>query len=210
MRTRSIVIIFGAAALFILALILVSTNSAAKPPISIGVLSYEPWAEKGAPLEVRVGITNRGFKIVRYNRINFDGDARLRTESGNGWTERDFGSASLVLPALLPSGADTSAGVMLPDGTLRWQIRYHVETASLAESVIARMPRKCLDRLRPLLVRLLPKKGRWQEVESAVFECPHNPQGRVNERQPLSSETDGTSVPGRDLERWVQEYAPKK
>ena len=145
---------------------------------------------------VRVGITNRGFRTIRYTRFNFDGDAWVRTESESGWTKRDLGPGALLPPfeALLESGADTLAFIALPGGTRRWQIGYTVRTASLRETVSSRITSQWARPIRPLILHFLSKKEGWQEVRSAVFECPHNPQGRANGGQPSSSEAIPTSA----------------
>ena len=196
MRVRSVMIILGAVALLTVALVLRSAVSLpVRPPISIGILSYQPWAGTGPDLMVRVGITNRGFRSIRYTKFNFDGDAWVLTESESGWTKRDIGSTALLPPfdALLESGTDTFAIITLPGGTRRWQIGYTVRTASLRETVSSRISSQWARPIRPLILSLLSKKERWQEVRSAVLECPHNPQ-RANRGQPSSSEASPTSA----------------
>jgi regulation of enolase protein 1 (concanavalin A-like superfamily) len=152
--------------------------SAPRHRISVGVLSYEPWGGTAPDLMVRVGITNTGFKAIRYNQGNFDGGGCLITESQRGWTNRGIGPGEGLpyLPALLASGSSTWAFLLLPEGTTRWQVRYGVRTASLRETVRWRIPATWRSsRLWLFFGRILSnREGRGEEVRSPVFECPHN------------------------------------
>src|SRR5947209_632908 len=60
----------------------------ARLAIAIGVLDHRRWGQ-GPSSAVRVGITNTGRAILRYNQMNFDGDASVRIESRSGWATRD-------------------------------------------------------------------------------------------------------------------------
>jgi hypothetical protein len=147
-----------------------------RPVVSIGVLGYEPWGGKGPSLLVRVGITNTGNRTIRYNQFNFDGGAQVHAELPSGWTTQDNGSFALLplLPKLLSPGSTATAFICLPEGTVRWQVGYTVRTASLSERVNWRIPPKWYRRLHPLCERYFSNKEQQQEVQSGVFECPHN------------------------------------
>jgi hypothetical protein len=192
MRTRSIVAILVVLELLVAALLwiwAVRQTGRPRPAISIGVLAYEPWAGKGPSLLVRVGITNTGCRTITYNQINFDGDAWVRTESPSGWTTRDNGPFALLplLPELLRPGSTTIVLIYLPEGTLRWQVGFKVRTASLSERVNRRIPAKWYRRLHPLCERYLSNKEQEQDVQSGVFECPHNQQHSADGSQPFRS-----------------------
>jgi hypothetical protein len=175
MRTPRLAIIFASLAFVTFALLyLLARRPAAKPPISIGVFSYDSWG-KGPSLTVRIGITNTGRTAIRYNQVNFSGDAVLRTESRKGWTIRDIGPLAMLplMRALLRPGSNTSAFISLPSNTLRWQVSYHVRAASLRDRVVSRIPAKWHGRLYPLCKRWLSdKEGPEKEIASDVFECP--------------------------------------
>jgi hypothetical protein len=181
MRRRSIIAVVIALELLIAALLWVwGVRQAAvtKPEISIGVLSYQPWADTGSALLVRVGITNVGHRIITYNKFNFDMEAKVRVESPSGWTTRDnepLTGGPLLLGSLRP-GSTTTACICLPEGTHRWQVQYTVQVGSLREAVFSRMPPQLGKYLRPLLERFLSNQGHLQYVQSGVFECPHNEQ----------------------------------
>jgi hypothetical protein len=170
-------------------LVLSPVRPNAQPPISIGVLSYQPWAARGPDLMARVGITNRGFKTIRYNRVNFDPEAWVLAESAHGWTKKDTGPTTLLplMHASLESGADTFAIVTLPYGTRRWQIGYTVQTDSLSQTVDSRLTSQWAKRLLHPILRFLADNGGRQEVRSAVFECPQNPQSGAPDAQRLNS-----------------------
>jgi hypothetical protein len=192
MRRRNIIAIILALGLLIAALLWiwgVRQAAVTRPEISIGVLRYQPWAGTGPGLLVRVGITNVGHRIIRYNKVNFDMDAKVRVESPSGWTTRDnepFNGGLLLQDSLRP-GSSTTAAICLPKGTLRWQVQYTVEVGSLREVVSSRMPPKLGRYLRPLSDRLLSNKGHLQYVQSGVFECPHNQQHSADGSQPFRS-----------------------
>ena len=138
MRLRSI-ILFSVAFVLMLggAICLVSARVPATPTIAVGVLGYNTWG-RGPFHSVRVGITNTGRTAIRYNQMNFAGDASLRVESRNGWATRDIGPDALLplMPALLKPGSNTFAFMLLPEGTLRWQIAYKIQGASLRDRVV--------------------------------------------------------------------------
>jgi hypothetical protein len=177
MRRRSIIAIVLALELVIAAVLWIRGVRHApvtRPEISIGVLSYQPWAGTGPSLLVRVGITNVGHRIITYNKVNFDMDAKVRVESASGWTTRDnepFAVGPLMQDSLRP-GSATTAFICLPGGALRWQVQYTVDVGSLREAVSSRMPPQLGKYLRPLCYRFLSNKGHLQYVQSGVFECP--------------------------------------
>src|SRR5205085_787670 len=119
---------------------LVREHRPARLAIAIGVIDHRSWGQ-GPSSAVRVGITNTGRAIIRYNQMNFGGDASVRIESRNGWATRDIGPGALFpwMPALLKPGSNTSAVIPLPEGTLRWQICYKIRAASVRERVVSRI-----------------------------------------------------------------------
>ena len=195
-----------AAALLALALLWFTVlRSTAAPRIAIGVVSYRFWDGRapeirfrlgtpsagfrtvpfepivydrdGRNISVRVGIINAGHVALRYNRINFDGNARLRVESPTGWTNRNIGPLAGLpyLSAVLKPGERTEAIILLPAGTLRWQVTYKARAASFRQSVVASLPPKWFPRLYPLCKRFLSdREGPDREITSAVFECPQH------------------------------------
>ncbi len=199
-------VLAAAAALLTLALLWFAVlRSAAAPRIAIGVVSYRLWDGRapqipfrlgtpgtgfrtlqfepiiydrdGRNISVRVGITNTGHVALRYNRINFDGNAQLRVESQTGWTNRDIGPFALMpyLSAVLNPGEHTEAIILLPAGTLRWQVSYKTQAASFRQRVVASLPSKWFPRLYPLCKRFLSdREGPDREITSAVFECPQH------------------------------------
>lgn len=182
-------------------------RSAATPRIAIGIVSYRFWDgrapqipfrlgtpstgfrtlqfepisydQEGRNISVRVGITNTGHVALRYNRINFDANARLRVESQTGWTNRDIGPFALMpyLSAVLKPSERTEAIILLPGGTLHWQVTYKTRAASFRQRVVASLPSNWFPRLYPLCKRFLSdREGPEREMSSAVFECPqHEP-----------------------------------
>jgi len=175
MRICSLKGILLVSSIVVIALVSVWTGrSTKKPSISIGVLSYDLWG-KGPAFSVRLGVTNTSRTTIRYNQLNFSGDALLRTESQRGWTTRDIGPGAVfpLMPALLPPGSNAPAFILLPADTLRWQIRYPVRAASPRDRVMSRLPPKWRGRLRPLCERVFSaKEGPEQQIASDVFELP--------------------------------------
>lgn len=189
MRWHRIITISAAFALLMGALAwFVTRRQITTPAIAIGILGYSSWG-KGPSLAVSVGITNTGRTTIRYNKINFGGDASVRAELQNGWVTRDIGPMALLpwMPALLRPGDKTKANLMLPKGTLRWQVCYRVRGASLRECVASRIPPKWRGRLRPLCERLLSgREGPEREIVSELFDCPRvEPVGLVDGMPPL-------------------------
>ena len=167
------------------ALMVLASRHPARPVVSIGILSYTNWG-KSPSICARVGLTNTGRVTIKFNQMNY----RVRIESPRGWSQEqpecyltsgwvswDFGpfAVTTLMPALLKPGSNTSATILLPADTLRWQVGYKVRTASLRERVASRIPAKWQRRLYPICQRLLSDKpGPEQEVLSGLFECPRN------------------------------------
>ena len=177
MRRRNVVTILITSELLIAGLLcfwVARHPAVTKPVISIGVLKYEPWAGKGSSILVRVRITNVGHRIITYNQFNFEGDAKVLTESQTGWTTRDIGgfAGGPSMPAVLKPGSTTTCLIGLPEGTLRWQVQYTVEVGSLRETVEPRIPPKLSNFLRPVFNCFLSDKRQLQYVYSSLFECP--------------------------------------
>jgi hypothetical protein len=176
MRRSRLTVILAPLAIAVVAVIwFLAERPALKPAISIGVLEYRNWG-KGPSLSVRLGITNTGRITIRYNQLNFDGRAVLRTESHRGWTDRDIGPGAVFpwMTALLPRGSNTFAIIALPADTLRWQIKYPVRAACMRDRVMARIPRKWSGRLRPICGQFFSdKEGPEQMISSEVFELPY-------------------------------------
>lgn len=176
MRSRSAaVIIFIAASLFA-AVVLI--NVLAAPPshcnLGIGVLQYQYLSPDA--VTVLVGITNTGNLTIRYNRRSFS-EAQVREQFPWGWRRGSNRPISLVpgTPELLKPGVHTDAFVALHPDMVRWQVIYSIRSASLRDRILARLPAKWRGHASPLLGRVLSgKEGRETEVQSDVFEPPHN------------------------------------
>jgi hypothetical protein len=171
MQTRRIAAVLVALSLMIAVPVWLSAvRPAARPLISIGVLSSR-WG-KPPSFSVRVGITNTGSTTIRYNQMNFDANAWVRTKSRSGWATRDIGPLTGLpwMPALLRPGSNTYAIILLPPDTVRWQVGYRIRTASLRDRVTSRIPGKRLSRLRPLCERFLSsREGPEQQIRSGLF-----------------------------------------
>ena len=115
----------------------VASNQGGKQAISIAVLGYD---NLGQGLVARLAITN-----VAHITINV-GHALLHADSPSGSRRvyDDARNAIEVKNALLGPGSNTLTTVLLPTGTLRWQVRYTVGAVDYPE----------------------------QKVWSQVFECP--------------------------------------
>src|SRR5262249_387669 len=143
----------------------------AKPAISIDVLSYSPCASS---VLVRVGITNTCRTALKFNQFNFN-EASVRTESLSSWITRTTGPMTLIpyMPAVLKPGASTLSFITLLPGTLRWQGKYKVRTASLREPIILCIPTKWETLTRICQHLLADRDGPEQEIQSGLFECPN-------------------------------------
>jgi len=174
MRTKPL-ILAGAGVAIVAAFLLHSlAGPSARPTITIGVLSYTNYG--GPILSVRVGVTNVGRVTIRYNPIYFSKDAWVRTESTKGWRTNDIGpyADAPTQPLLLKPGSNTFAALLLPPGTLRWQVGYKIRAASLRERVTLNMPRAWRGYLHPVLIHFLSsREGPEREIESPLFDAPH-------------------------------------
>lgn len=144
------------------------------PTISIGVLSYDI-SYKGPFVPALVGLTNTSGATIRCDNLTLNGDAWVRVETVSGWAVRTLDPTAVVslLPGWLRPGSNTSARLLLPPETLRWQVGCKVRTASMRDSLLSKLPAKWRNRLHPLCERLLSgKEGPKQEMTSGVFECP--------------------------------------
>jgi hypothetical protein len=84
-----------------------------------------------------VGLTNNGPVTVRYDHVDPDEPFVLRTESQIGWASKtvDAFNKMVISPSLLAPGSKTALYVYLPDGTIRWQIKYTVRRASIQSRI---------------------------------------------------------------------------
>lgn len=190
MRTRSLTGILAVLAIVLVALLwFLARRPAAKPAISIGVLSYKPWARTAPDFSVRLGITNTGRITIRYNQVNFSGHAVLRVESHKGWATRDIGPGAVfgVMSALLSPGSNTTAFILLPSNTRRWQITYQFRAACPRDRIMSKIPAKWRGRFRPLCERLFSgREGPEQEIVSDMFELPYPMRPSDHEAPPLN------------------------
>lgn len=109
-----------------------------KPSISMGLLEYQDGKNNDYRRTCAVvGLTNNGSIMVRWDHVDPDEPFLLRTESRTGWATNTFKSFEkmTISPSFLAPGSNTSLYVYLPDGTLRWQLRYTIHKASLESRI---------------------------------------------------------------------------
>ena len=192
MRTRWLASILAALTIGLVALLwFLAQRPAARPTISIGVVSYEGRGRNGAASLARLGITNTGRTAICYDPFDFSAGARqLRIESQKGW--RVSSGTGLRVGFLegmfvLRPGAHTTAFVTLPSDARRWQITYRVRSASPRERVLSRIALKWRERLRPFCERHFSgAEGPMEEITSDVFEVPCVLRPSEDERQSSS------------------------
>jgi len=100
-----------------------------KPRIGINVIRYTNENDVLFPTAI-VEVMNSGPVGVLYEHENPSEPVILRTESLTGSVSRVFEVAGIGLPTLLSPGSNIYIHVPLPEGTLRWQLRYPVRRAS--------------------------------------------------------------------------------
>jgi hypothetical protein len=149
----------------------------AKPTASLSVISYDTWERNS--YSVRVGITNTSGTTLRFYLVSFGQDAVLRVESSKGWATRDIGRMAKLpftrtsMGVLLPPGSGTTTIIQLPSDTLRWQLTYPVQAAGKRDRMIAKIPAKWRNSLRPLCKRLFSNRDEPEHnVTSDVFDLP--------------------------------------
>lgn len=105
-----------------------------EPHIEISVVKYY---ENGDPQfqNVTIMVTNNGPVAVWYNHSNRDEPVILLTESRYGWAAEVIHNEGINVPGLLHRGSAIGFNVVLPEGTLRWQVRYTVWRASSEDIV---------------------------------------------------------------------------
>ena len=212
MRTRWRASILAVITIGLIALLwFLAHRSAAKPAISIGVLSYGSPAMPGPYVPVRLGITNRSRIAIRLTVSVLGSPAMLRVERQKGWEDtRLFGGYWLGNALLVPSsntahplanglvmssastfsfiqpGSKSDTSVLLPPDTQRWQIAYRVQSPSLRDLVLSRIPANWRGRFRPLCERLFSGvEGPVETIASEVFEMPYVLRPSDHEAPPL-------------------------
>lgn len=101
-----------------------------KPRIGINVIKYADPGDHRIPIAI-VEVTNSGSVGVLYEHANPIEPVILRTESLTGSVSNVLHIEGLGLPRLLSSSSSIGFRVPLPEGTLRWQLRYTVRRASV-------------------------------------------------------------------------------
>ena len=145
----------------------------------MGVLQYVGKSDRWFPAAV-VELANNGSVTVRYDHVDSDEPPLLRTESRTGWVSNKFGFTGgiTIPPMLLEPGSNIVFYVPLPDGTLRWQLRYTIRRASSHDQIRSKLTgeggnRLWGDRLYRLVGNSLStSEGPPQEFWSEVFEIP--------------------------------------
>jgi hypothetical protein len=175
-----VVALFVAGAAILLLLLICYRSPSPKPALAIGVLNMTNF---GGPIfSVQVGITNIGGVAISYNPINFSPYAWVRIESLKGWSTNDVGPYRNAgrFPRLLEPGSNTFGALVLPPGTLRWQVGYKVRAASLRHRVTSHLPAGW-RRIRTWVGwPFSNNEGPEQTIESPVFGPPHNEGGAVD------------------------------
>ena len=206
-RSRSFVTVLAIILIFVSILWFWASRPPAQLTVSTSVISYDTRGR--GSISARIGITNTSGTPMRLYIVSFGQDAVVRVESPKGWTTRDIGPMAKLpllrksIVAILPPGAGTTTVIQLPPETGRWQITYPVQPASKREAMIAKIPAKWRNSLRPLYTRLFSnKEGPEQEVTSAVFELPYVVKASHPEAPPSLLDFDpffpAADVPKRD------------
>ncbi len=132
MKRKKFLILLVCVTTFVFALACVS-GTLSKPSIAMGLLEYNGKDNDFGLLCAVVGLTNNGSITVRYDHMYPDEPLVLRTESPTGWVSKTFTSFEkmTISPSFLAPGSNTALYVYLPEGTLRWQIKYVIRRASI-------------------------------------------------------------------------------
>lgn len=150
-------------------------GTSSKPDISMGLLEYHDGKNDYGLTCAVVGLTNNGSVTVRYDHVDPDEPFVLRTESRAGWASKTFDSFEkmTISPSLLAPGSNANLYVYLPDGTLRWQIKYTIRSASIQSRIGNEITGDWGDRIFRLIKKLqLTNEGPPQVFWSKVYELP--------------------------------------
>ncbi len=176
MRPKRILTILVCVIAVVIALACFITTKS-KPRISMGLLEYDySKNDFGSSIIAVVGLTNNGLVTVRYDHVDSDEPFVLRAESRTGWVSKAFYSTQKITlsPSLLAPGSNTTLYLYPPDGTLRWQLKYTIHSASIQRRIGSQFTGDWGDRLYSLLGRngLFTNDGPPQAFWSEVFEMP--------------------------------------
>lgn len=145
-----------------------------KPRTSMGLLGYS--GSNNPDIELLcalVRLENNGSVTVRYDLVGSDELFMLRTESQTGWSSNRFCPSEGLerLPSLLAPGSNTTLHVYLPEGTLRWQVKYIIHKASIQSRIGNKFKGHWGERLYRLSGNLgLTNEGPPQVFWSEVYE----------------------------------------
>jgi len=103
-----------------------------EPRIGINVIKYADPGDHRIPIAI-VEVTNNGSVGVLYAHMDPAEPVILRTESRTGSVTDVLHIEGIGLPRLLSCSSSIGFRVPLPEGTLRWQLRYTVRRASVYE-----------------------------------------------------------------------------
>jgi hypothetical protein len=175
MTRRRITLAFIGAALMVIltafgALIYITKPfSSSRPVVTITPLDY---SHIQFGILARVAITNVSDFPFMYGSMR--GRGFLRIETKKGWITNVVQPGSRIrLPLTLPPGSNDVEWLGLPEDALRFQLCYEIPTFSARDKAHMKLSRKTLERLQPMLSRLLSTKpGPDLIASSEIFEVP--------------------------------------